>query len=115
MVVYITFLFGTNTSLRPIRTHDGSVTFDPSEMAKVLSTISRRKQYDQVLNLPTCFINLTYFAFKSSEIKYYLKELNSNGGSDPDNVYFIKNTAYLFFLELAKFLCCLLVVFIIIS
>ena len=86
MVVYITFLFGMNTSLLPIRTHDGSVTFDPSEMAKVLSTISQRKQYDQVLNLPTCFTNLTYFAFKSSEIKYYLKELDSSG-SYPDKMF----------------------------
>ena len=57
---------------------------------------------DQVLNLPTCFPNLSYFAFKSSEIKYYLKELNFIGGSDPYNVYFIKNTAYLGYAWLAS-------------
>ena len=36
---------------------------------------------------------VTYFAFKSSEIKYYLKKLDSNGSSDSDNMFpiFLKN------------------------
>ena len=70
-----------NTSFPPIRTQDGSVTYDPSEMAKVFSMVFQGKQCDQVLNLPpTCFPNpkLTYFAFKSFEIRYYLNELGSN-------------------------------------
>ena len=32
-----TFLFRVNTPLPPIRTQNGSVTFDPSEMAEVFS------------------------------------------------------------------------------
>ena len=79
-----------NTSPLPICTQDGSVKFDSSEMAEVFSTIFQRKKCEQVLNPPPIFFRytkLTYFAFKSSEIKYYLKEMDSNGGSDPDNVF----------------------------
>ena len=49
-------------------------------------------------------LKLTYFSFKSSEIKYYLKELDSNGGSDRDNMFylFLKKTADLFSPKLAK-------------
>ena len=76
-------------SLPLIHTKDSSVTFDPSEMAEVFSMVFQRKQCSQVLNLPPiCFPNhkLTYFAFKYSEISYYLKKLDSNGGSDPNNM-----------------------------
>ena len=79
-----------NTSLSPICTQDGSVAFDPPEMAEVFSKVFQRKHCDQVLNLPpTCFpnLNLTYFVFKSSEIKYYLMELDSNGGLDLDIMF----------------------------
>ena len=73
-----------------IRTQDGFVTFDTSEMAEGFTRVFKRKQCDQVLHLPpTCFHNpkITYFAFITSEIKYYLKELNSKGGLDPDNIF----------------------------
>ena len=59
-------------------------------MVKVFSLVFQRKQCDQVLNLLlTRFPNpkLTYFAVKSSEIKYYLKELDYYSGSDPDNMF----------------------------
>ena len=102
-----TFLFGVNTSLPSIRTEDGSLTYDPSEMAEVFSTIFQRKQCDQKLDLPsTCFpdTKLKYFAFKSSEIRYYLMELDSSGGSDPDNIFplFLKKTADIVSPKLAK-------------
>ena len=60
-----TFLFGVNSSLPPIRTDDGSVTYDPSKKAEVFSTVFQKKQSDQELNLPpTCFPKpkFTYFA-----------------------------------------------------
>ena len=68
------FLFSVNTSHPPIRTQDGSVTFDPSGMVEVFSMAFQGKQCDQVLNFsPICFPyhKLTYFAFNSSEIKNY--------------------------------------------
>ena len=102
-----TFLFDMNTSLPLKRTQDGSVTFDPSEMAKVFSTVFQRKQCDQVLNLPPIYFSnpkLTYFIFESSEIKYQLKELDSNGDSDSDNMFplFLKKTTDLISFKLAN-------------
>ena len=45
------------------------------------------KQSDQKLNLPpNCFPKPT-FTFKSVEIKYYLKDLNSHGGLHPDSTF----------------------------
>ena len=38
-----TFLFGVNSSLPPIRTDDGSVTYDPSKKAEVFSTVFQNK------------------------------------------------------------------------
>ena len=59
-----------------------------------------------------CFPNpkSTYFDFKSSEIKYYLQELDSNGGSDADIMFllFLKKTAVLISPKLSKIFCALL-------
>ena len=79
-------------------------------MTEVFSTISQNKQSDQELNLPqTCFPNpkFTYFAFRSSEIKYYLKDLNSRGDLDPHNIFslFLNKMAVFLALKLAKIFC----------
>ena len=51
-----TYLFGVNSSLPPIRTDDGSVTYDSSKKADVFSIVFPNKQSDQELNLfPICF------------------------------------------------------------
>ena len=102
-----TFLFGVDSSLPPIRSEDGSVTSDPSKMAEVFSSVFQRKQSDQILDLPpTCFPlpKFTCFAFKSIEVKQYLKDLDSQGGSDPNNIFplFLKETADLLAPKLAK-------------
>ena len=58
--------------------------------ADVFSTVFQNKQSDQELNFPsTCFpkAKFTYFAFKSSEIEYYLKDLNPYGGLDLHNIF----------------------------
>ena len=84
------FLFGVDTSLPPIRKDDGSVTYQPSVMAEVFSSTFQKKQCGQVLTLPpTCFPQpkFTRFAFKSSELKYYLSDLDSLGGLDPNNIF----------------------------
>ena len=39
-----TFLFGVNYSLPPIQTKVGSVTYDPSKMVEVFSTVFQNKQ-----------------------------------------------------------------------
>ena len=86
-----TFLYGLNSSLPPIRTDDGSVTFKPSKTAEFFLLIFQNKHNDQELGFPaTCFPKpkFTYFAFKSSEIKYYLKDLNPHGGLDLYFLYF---------------------------
>ena len=50
-----TILFAGNSSLPPTRTNDGSVTYDPSKMAKVFL---QNKQNDQEINLsPNRFPN----------------------------------------------------------
>ena len=99
MVIYIKdFFFSVNTSFSPICTQDGPVTYDPSKMVEIFTTVFQRKQYYQVINLlPHVFLTLAnLFSFKSSGIKYYLKEMDYNGGSDPDNVFplFLKKTDY---------------------
>ena len=79
-----------NSSLPPICTDDGSVIYDLYKKAKVLSTVSQNKQSYHKLNLPPiCFPKpkFTYFVFKPSEIKYYLKDLNPHDGLDPHNIF----------------------------
>ena len=90
-----------------IRTDDGSVTHDPSKKAEIFSIVFQNKQSDQELNLPpTCFLKpkFTYFAFKSSEIKYWLKDLNPHGYMDPHNIFplFLNMVAVILAIELVK-------------
>ena len=92
------FLFGIDSALPPIRKENGAVSFDPSVKAEVFSSVFQQKQSAQVLQLPaTCFPQpkLSYFAFKSSEVKFYLNDLDSSGGSDPNGLFplFLKKIA----------------------
>ena len=71
-------------------TDDSSVTYFPSKISEVFSTVFQNKLSDQVLNFPlTRFPNnkFTYFAFKTSVIKYYLKDLNPHGDLDPHTIF----------------------------
>ena len=86
---------------------NGAVTHDPLTKAEVLSTTFLSKQSGQVLNLPsTCFPcpKLTYFAFRSSEVKSYLNDLDSSGGADPNQIFpmFLRNSAFILAPKLAK-------------
>ena len=92
------FLFGVDSALPPLCKADGSVAFDPSIKARILSEVFQSKQCYQNLDLPLmCFPSedLRYFAFKSSEIKYLLNNLDSFGGVDPNGIFplFLKNIA----------------------
>ena len=84
------FFFGVNSSLPPFWTDDGSITYDPPKMKEVFSIVFQNKKSDQDLNYPpTYFPNpkFTYFDFKFSQIKYYLKDLNPHGGLDPHSIF----------------------------
>ena len=101
------FIFGVDSALPPIRLDDGAVTHDPLTKAEVLSATFLSKQSGQVLNLPsTCFPcpKLTYFAFRSSEVKSYLNDLDSSGGTDPNQIFpmFLRNSATILAPKLAK-------------
>ena len=86
---------------------NGSVTYDPSVMAEVFSEVFQKKQSDQELTLPpTCFPcpKFTFFVFKSRELRYYLNDLDSLGGSDPDGIFprFLKKISKQLAPKLAK-------------
>ena len=56
------------------------------------------KQIDKKLSFPQTFFpipKLTYFAYKSTEINYYLKDFNLHGASDSHNtlLMFMNRTA----------------------
>ena len=83
-------LFGTESTMPPLCSSDGSVIFDPVLKANLLSDVFVGKQSSTELNLPaTCFPEplLKTIAFKSSELKDYLLELDAFGGTDPDGFF----------------------------
>ncbi|KAK3894304.1 hypothetical protein Pcinc_001927 [Petrolisthes cinctipes] len=91
-------LFGIDSSMPPLRDSDGSVSFDPLIKANMLSNIFIGKQSDQELQLPsTCYPSpgLRSMAFKSAELKQYLLDLDTYGGTDPDGFFplFLKKIA----------------------
>ena len=92
------FLFGEDSSLPPLRSDDGTPKYSPEEKADLLSAFFQSKQCHQDLDLPpTCSPEpiLTKCAFRSSEIKSYMLDLDSYGGIDPTGIFplFFKNNA----------------------
>ena len=92
------FLFGEDSSLPPLRSVDGVPKYSPEEKADLLSSYFQSKQCSQDLELPpTCFPDpiLTKCAFRASEIKSYMQDLDSYGGTDPTGIFplFLKNNA----------------------
>lgn len=83
-------LFGVDSSMPPLREPDGSMSFEPLKKANLLSDTFLNKQRAQELSLPlTCFPSpkLVSVAFKSTELKNYLLELDTYGGTDPDGFF----------------------------
>ena len=83
-------LFGVDSSMPPLLEPDGSMSFEPLRKATLLSNTFISKQRDQELMLPlTCFPSpkLNSVAFKSTELKNYLLDLDSYGGTDPDGFF----------------------------
>ena len=84
------FLFGVDSALPPIQLDDGSLAFDPLVKAELLSSVFQGKQSNWSPDLPpTCHTSpkLCGMAFRSSEIKHYLDDLDSFGSIDPNNIF----------------------------
>jgi len=85
-----TSLFGLESSIPPLMKPDGSVTYSPFEKATLLADCFISKQSLEDIELPPschplpCFNS---FAFRSSEIKYLLSELDEYGGVDPNGLF----------------------------
>ena len=93
-------LFGVDSSMPPLLKADGSVAHCPKEKANLLAGIFDRKQSNECVDLPpTCFpeVNLSSLAFRSSEVKQLLLDLDNHGGMDPNGIFplFLKKNAQL--------------------
>ena len=84
-------LFGSDSSIPAFCRTDDSVTLSPQEKADLLSSTLNLKQNDKILNLPIgCHseLILNSFAFRSSELKNLLIDLEKSAGFDP-NILFL--------------------------
>ena len=91
-------LFGIDSSMPPLLKPDGSITHNPKEKATLLADVFDGKQSNVNLSLPdTCFPEpkLSKLAFRSSEVRKLLIDLDSYGGTDPNGIFplFFKKTA----------------------
>ena len=91
-------LFGNDSSIPPLSKPDGSVTYCPREKATLLANVFDGKQSNENLSMPdSCFpeAKLSKLAFRSSEIKHLLLDLDAYGGVDPNGIFplFFKKTA----------------------
>ena len=91
-------LFGVDSSMPPLLKADGSVAHCPKEKANLVAGIFERKQSNEHVDLPpTCFpeVNLSSLAFRSSEVKQLLLDLDNYGGMDPNGIFplFLKKNA----------------------
>ena len=79
-------LFGVDSSIPPISRSDGSICHDSVEKANILAQVFDGKQSTDEVNLPSsCFpkVLLRSCAFRSTELRTYLDDLDSYGGVDP--------------------------------
>ncbi|MEL7522543.1 MAG: endonuclease/exonuclease/phosphatase family protein, partial [Cyanobacteria bacterium J06553_1] len=83
-------LNGVDSSMPPLLKADGSVEHCPKKKASLLAGIFDRKQSNEHVDLPpTCFpeVNLSSLAFRSSEVKQLLLDLDNYGGMDPNGIF----------------------------
>ena len=91
-------LFGNDSSMPPLVKPDGSITHSPKEKAILLADVFDGKQSNVDLTLPdSCFPEpkLSKLAFRSSEVRKLLLDLDAYGGTDPNGIFplFFKKTA----------------------
>ena len=83
-------LFGIEPSIPPLLNPDGTVTYSPVEKANVLANTFISKQSREEIHLPSgChpLPEFNTFAFRSSEIRILLSELDEYGGTDPNGLF----------------------------
>ena len=91
-------VFGSNSSLPPLAREGGGLVCETVGMADLLSVHFDSKQSREAVDLPlTCHPSpsLTTFAFRSSEVRRLLLDLDPYGGTDPLGMFplFLKRTA----------------------
>ena len=83
-------LFGIEPSIPPLVKPDGSVTYKPLDKACILADSFNSKQNREDIQLPlSChpLPSFNSFAFRSSEIRYLLSNLDEYGGTDPNGLF----------------------------
>ena len=83
-------LFGIEPSIPPLIKQDGSITYQPLDKACILADSFNSKQSREDIELPPSCHPLpafNSFAFKSSEIRYLLSNLDEYGGTDPNGLF----------------------------
>ena len=83
-------LFGVKPSIPPLLKSDGSVTYQPLEKACIFAESFASKQSREEIQLPfSCHPQPSFnsFAFRSSELKYLLSNLDEYGGTDPNGLF----------------------------
>ena len=91
-------VFGSSSSLPPLVTEGGGLVCELVGKADLLSDHFDSKQSREAVDLPlTCHPSpsFTTFAFRSSEVKRLLLDLDPYGGTDPLGMFhlFLKRTA----------------------
>ena len=79
-------VFGSSSSLPPLVREGGGLVCESVSKADLLSDHFDSKQSREAVDLPlTCHPSpsLTTFAFRSSEVRHLLLDLDPNGGTDP--------------------------------
>ena len=83
-------LLGVEPSIPPLLKPDGSITYHPLDKATILAESFNSKQSREEIQLPLGCHPLpafNTFAFRSSEIKFLLSNLDTYGGTDPNGLF----------------------------
>ena len=89
-------MFGSSSSLPPLITEGGGLVCESVGKADLLSDHFDSKQSREAVDLPLTYPSpsLTTFAFRSSEVRHLLLDLDPYGGTDPLGMFplFLKRT-----------------------
>ena len=99
-------LFGVDEAILPLKKPDGSLTFAPLEKANLLADYFKSKMSRDEVQIPSgCFPcpKLNSIAFRSSEIRKLLQNLDEYGGVDSNGIFpsFFKRFSDIFAPKLA--------------
>ena len=89
--------FGVDSSVPPLVKPNGCITHSPLEKATLFADVFDSKQRNEELEIPLSYFpkhKLNSFAFRSSEVKKILLDLDSFGAINPNVIFpllFCKN------------------------